>query len=245
MRTVARNLVNGILQLAYPATCLFCQRLIPPGESSVCTSCESDLNARNCGACPRCGATAGPFAELQAGCPLCHKITFHFSEVARLGAYEGHLREAILRLKRPNGDLLALALGKYWAARCRKQLLELQAELIIPVPLHWWRRWRRGHDQSEGLARPLAQALGLACQPGWLRRVRNTPRQVEQTPTQRRNNVHGAFDARPRPMLRGKTVLLVDDVITTGSTASEAAAALKRAGAKRIVVAVLAGAHAR
>ena len=94
---------------------------------------------------------------------------------------------------------------------------------------------------SWALARRLAFHIGLPCRPFWLRRIRNTPEQ-KATPstTARRENLRGAFQARPRPALAGKTVLLVDDVLTTGSTASEAAGALRTAGAKRVLVAVLA-----
>jgi predicted amidophosphoribosyltransferase len=85
----------------------------------------------------------------------------------------------------------------------------------------------------------------LPCRPRWLRRIRNTPQQMRQTPADRRDNVRGAFRARARPALRGQTVLLVDDVLTTGSTCSEAARALREAGAARVVVAVLAHSQGR
>jgi predicted amidophosphoribosyltransferase len=106
-------------------------------------------------------------------------------------------------------------------------------------PLHWWRHWQRGHNQSEALARALARRLGVPCRPRWLRRVRHTPRQTQQPPSARADNVRGAFRARRGAPLAGTTVLLVDDVLTTGSTASEAARALRAAGAGRVVVAVL------
>jgi predicted amidophosphoribosyltransferase len=105
------------------------------------------------------------------------------------------------------------------------------------------RRLRRGYNQSEILARPLAGRLRLPCRPGWLRRGRRTPQQTLQPPAGRRENVRGAFRARAGAGLRGRTVLLVDDVLTTGSTAHEAARALRQAGAARVVVAVLAHDH--
>jgi ComF family protein len=116
-----------------------------------------------------------------------------------------------------------------------------QAESSFLSPPLWRRRWWRGYNQSEALARPLAARLGLACHPSALRRIRNTPQQTTQTATARLDNVRNAF--RARAGLTGRTVLLVDDVMTTGSTVAEATRALRRAGARRVVVAVLARAH--
>jgi ComF family protein len=143
-------------------------------------------------------------------------------------------------LKHASGEGLAEVLGQLWVEHRRDRLRELQADVVIPVPLHWRRRWMRGYNSSEILADCLAQGLALSCRPRWLRRIRFTPSQTEQSATARRDNVRHAFRARPHPRLRGRTVLLVDDVLTTGSTASEAARALRTAGAGRIVVAVLA-----
>jgi ComF family protein len=146
----------------------------------------------------------------------------------------------ILRLKQSSGEMLADFLGELWAEHAASKLKELGPDVIIPVPLHWWRRWTRGYNQSETLARALARHLGLPFRPHWLRRVRNTPRQTSQAPSGRRDNVKNAFRARSTASLRGKTVLLVDDVLTTGSTCSEAARALRAAGAGRVVATILA-----
>jgi ComF family protein len=172
-------------------------------------------------------------------------LRFFFDGVLRLGPYEGLLREVIPRLKHWAGEGLAEALGALWAAHSEAALRELAAGLVIPVPLHWVRRLARGYNQSEALARELAARLHLPCRPGWLRRIRATPKQTEQTPSRRRTNVRGAFRVSVRAAFTGQTVLLVDDVLTTGSTASEAARALRRAGARRVVVAVLARAEKR
>jgi predicted amidophosphoribosyltransferase len=96
---------------------------------------------------------------------------------------------------------------------------------------------------SRALAHVLAARLGLPCRPRWLHRIRNTPQQTRQAPSARSENVRGAFATRRGRQLAGHTVLLVDDVMTTGSTASEAARALRGAGAARVVVAVVARAQ--
>ena len=114
-------------------------------------------------------------------------------------------------------------------------------DLILPIPLHWWRRWRRGYNQSEALAFALAERLRVPCLPHGLYRWRNTPMQHHQSSaTARRLNVKDAFRMAPRSNFKDRTVLLVDDVLTTGSTMNEAARVLKSAGAARVVVAVLA-----
>ena len=120
------------------------------------------------------------------------------------------------------------------------RFLALRTDVVIPVPLHWLRRLRRGHNQSEHLSAAIATLIQAEHRPGWLQRIRHTPSQVSSTPTDRRTNIRGAFRAARGANLKGKAVLLVDDVLTTGSTASEAARALRDAGAQSIHLAVLA-----
>src|SRR5581483_1459866 len=105
---------------------------------------------------------------------------------------------------------------------------------------HWTRTWRRGFNQSRILAYTLADFLGVPCRPGCVRRIRRTPQQTHQTPAERWSNVRGAFRCRTGLDLRSKTIVLVDDVLTTGATASEAARALRTARPGRIIVAVVA-----
>jgi ComF family protein len=189
--------------------------------------------------CPRCAGTVGPFTNRSDRCLHCRQESFAFESVIRLGPYDGPWREAALRLKHHTGEGLAELLGELWAERCRPQVAAVGAACVVPVPLHWWRRWRRGYNQSAALAHGLAAALGLPCRPRWLRRVRHTPAQHLLPRSARRDNLRGAFRASASARVRGATVLLVDDVMTTGSTAHEAAAALRKKGAARVVVAVL------
>ncbi len=157
----------------------------------------------------------------------------------RFGIYEGVLRDAVLQMKHHSGEGLAEIMGETWAERDRERFLEFGIDVIIPVPLHWWRRWKRGYNQSAALALGLGAMLGLPCQQGWLERVRYTPSQTIQSAKGRRDNVHGAFRAGKKAALKGLSVLLVDDVMTTGYTSSEAARALRAAGARRVIVAAL------
>jgi ComF family protein len=167
-------------------------------------------------------------------------VALGFECAFRLGPYEGQLRDAVLRMKALAGEGLADLLGRTFA-ECRGDTLRTaRADFVTPVPLHWWRRWTRGYNQSEAVARELAVGLGAEFVPDLLRRVRWTPQQVQPTREARRENVRGAFRVHKGARIAGKTVLLVDDVMTTGSTLGEAARTLVAGGAGRVVVAVLA-----
>ncbi|MCW5976627.1 MAG: ComF family protein [Bryobacteraceae bacterium] len=112
-------------------------------------------------------------------------------------------------------------------------------DVIVPMPLHWWRRWRRGYNQARLLANVLSRRTGLPVREA-AQRKRATAAQAGLSNSERRRNVAGAFSSRRRAALEGRRVLLVDDVFTTGATASACAAALKRAGAAHVSVLALA-----
>jgi ComF family protein len=143
----------------------------------------------------------------------------------------------LLRMKLAPYEGLAELLGEVHAVHRRSTLDGFGAELIVPVPLHWWRRLRRGFNQGEAIARGMARRLCLPLFPSCLRRCRSTQKQ-RGSPTARADNVRGAFRASGA-VLQGRTVLLVDDVMTTGATLRESARVLREAGAARVVVAVL------
>jgi ComF family protein len=238
-----RQLAQGIVQLIFPAVCGACGQSVDAEEGAFCSECRATLTADAVPTCPRCAASVGPHAAVEAGCTQCRDEHFSFEKAIRLGPYEGLLRELILRLKHSTGETLAELLGELWAEAVQVRLREVGADVVVPVPLHWWRRFRRGYNQSEALAGRLAARMRLPCRPGWLRRIRHTPQQTSQTPSERKENVRGAFRARSWARLRGKVVLLVDDVLTTGTTCHEAARALRAGGAARVIVAVLARSH--
>jgi ComF family protein len=237
---LAREFVEGALALVYPGSCASCAAALPPGRERFCAACRASLTSDTRPACPRCASTVGPFALLDNGCIHCRDSRFHFECAIRLGPYEGLLRELVLRLKHENGELLAELLSDLWAEHAEARLRAFGADAVVPVPLHWRRRWQRGYNQSEALARGLASRLCLPCRPGWLRRIRSTPDQTRQTAAARRDNVRNVFQAGRKLKGPKNCVLLVDDVLTTGSTASEAVRALRAAGVDRVIVAVLA-----
>ena len=240
---LSREFLIGAGHLIYPGCCLLCGQPLAVEQDHFCSMCHQELFTDSRETCPRCAGTIGPFAVIEGRCHACRDESFAFERVLRLGRYEGLLRDIILRLKNQRGEGLAELLGECWAKEAAARFASLNVEAMVPVPLHWRRRWQRGYNQSAALCRGLAAALRLPYDPSCLRRVRHTPRQASQTPAGRKANVRGAVRARPGASIKGRPLLLVDDVMTTGATASEAARALRAGGAARVVVAVLARAQ--
>ncbi len=169
-------------------------------------------------------------------CPLCRLGVNGFDAAYCFGAYEGRLRKLIHLLKYDRIRPLGAPLGEYLASVLPRNE---QVEVVVPVPLHWRRRWQRGFNQSELLAERVAERYGLRPLRA-LRRVRATASQAGLTSSKRRANVSGAFAATKIQAVEGRRILLVDDVMTTGATATACGSALKRAGALRVTVLTLA-----
>ena len=226
--TLLADLLRGFAQLVYPNLCWACHTVIGPAGGLFCGDCLPRLIKDPFPTCPRCSSSVGPHVVLTKGCGQCAGQSFAYDGAFRMGPYDGVLREVILRMKAWAGEDLAEALATTWADTMSDRLKPLAADFIIPIPLYWTRRWRRGFNQSDILAQALAKSLGIPALPRALRRLRATAPQTAQSGvTGRQENVHNAFAATNSPELAGKTVLLVDDVLTTGATANEAARALK------------------
>jgi ComF family protein len=174
--------------------------------------------------------------DAEGVCPLCRRGLRGFDSSYCYGAYDGKLRKLIHLLKYDRMRPLAAHLGELMATALPPGE---QVDAVVPVPLHWRRRWRRGFNQSELLARIVARRYGLKVSRA-LRRGRPTASQAGLTRSMRRANVAGAFFVRSRQEVEGRRILLVDDVMTTGATASACGTALKRAGARRVTVLTLA-----
>jgi ComF family protein len=172
----------------------------------------------------------------QGRCGLCRAGLRGFDEAYCFGAYEGVLRDLIHLYKYGRMRPMAKPLGRLLAGALPR---DRRFDAVVPVPLHWRRRWARGFNQSELLAREMARRCGVPVRTV-VRRARATQTQAGLSNTRRRDNVAGAFRVKRGASVRGLRVLLVDDVMTTGATASACAAALKRAGAQTVALLALA-----
>jgi ComF family protein len=153
--------------------------------------------------------------------------------------YEGAIRRLVHGLKFSDMDYLAPALGRGLAGRLGRIIAAQRPDLIVPVPLHFRRRYRRGYNQAELLGRAIARFTGLPLDPRALRRRRAGRRQLGLSRRERLRSLAGCFRAAPG-RVRDRTILLVDDVVTTGATLEACARALHDAGARRVVGCVLA-----
>lgn len=230
----------------YPSVCAYCGRELesPAGATekgpSLCVDCRAGLVPEPGPSCRRCAAPVGPHLDTSDGCIHCRDERFAFETVVRLGVYDAMLRTVCLRSKHPGGEALAAAAAELLWDVAREGLRATGADLVLPVPQHWTRRLRRSHNPAETVGRILARRLHVPFRAHILCKVRRTPDQARLTPTERRTNLRGAFRARGGEWLSGRSILLADDVLTTGTTAQQAARTLRRAGARRVVVAVLA-----
>lgn len=169
-------------------------------------------------------------------CELCRRGLRGFDAAYSFGAYDGVLRDLIHLFKYARIRPLARPLGALLVSAIPR---EQGFDAVVPVPLHWRRRLARGFNQSRLLAAAVAKRYGVPVTDA-LKRARATSTQAGLTHARRRANVAGAFAARRKEAVAGKRVLLVDDVMTTGATATACAAALKRAGARYVGLLVLA-----
>ena len=240
--SIVRSALHSLGELVWPRDCLLCDAAMPPEPSSVCLcpACRTAIGSDPFSTCPRCASSIGPHIPDSEDCPRCRTEKFHFASAQRLGVYDGRLRDAVLKIKNPGQEMLAESLGLFWGGRSRDRLLHSDPQVVVPVPLHWRRRWSRGFNQSDSLARGVATALNLPMAVGALRRIRATPSQTSQTPAERRKNVVGAFAAGPWTRVKRSRILLIDDVLTTGATSDAATVALLASGAAQVDVAVLA-----
>jgi ComF family protein len=186
-----------------------------------------------CSDCKTPFVNRAPLDE-QGRCTLCRLGLQGFDAVYTYGSYEGPLRQLVHLFK--FGGMRPLA-GTFGALLARALPRETSFDVIVPMPLHWLRRWQRGFNQSALLAREISRRWHTPLA-DVARRGKRTAPQAGLTNSKRRLNVRGAFQVRGR--LDGKHVLLVDDVLTTGATASACARALKRAGASRVTLLALA-----
>ena len=233
--TPRRGMVYRVADLLLPPVCPSCRSAVADANA-LCARCWSSVRFIEAPICPVYGT---PFAyELGAGILSAEALADPppFRRARSAAVYGDSSRALVHRLKYQDSPELAAVLAT--AMHRAGQQLFADCAVIVPVPLHRWRLWRRRYNQAAVLAACLAELSGVPHDPAILARIRPTPRQVGLTATQREDNVRGAFHVSEhmRSRLTGRGVLLVDDVYTSGATAKAASRALLRAGAAAVDV---------
>ena len=207
---------SRLIELLFPAKCVFCTRLLAKEETDICTSCRRSL----------------PYCEGKV-----RRVPRSAATVAVLW-YEDDVREAILRYKFGGRVQYAHAFGRLLAMKIAAA--ETEFDLICHVPVSRARKAKRGYDQAEQLAKAVGEELG--CKPRkLLKKIRNNPAQSGiRSVEQRQANVLGVYRCADPAAVRDQRILLIDDVTTTGATLSECCKTLLDAGAAQVSCAALA-----
>jgi len=245
-------MAEGLFATLFPSDCRLCGApLLNISRLPVCEECLAAMRPIGGGVCTVCGeALLSPYAFSDAygdpRCGLCRRLEPPFAKAVAYGSYDGGLRELIQLLKYEQVRPAASVLGRMLAdaiAPIEGSFADAGI-LVVPVPLHERKLRQRGFNQSELIARVAVKLLPsgarLSVHPRMLERRRETQSQTGLTRHQRRENMRGAFAVGDAVALQGQEVLLVDDVFTTGTTVSECARVLRRAGATRVWVATVA-----
>lgn len=240
-RAAGARLARLVELLVFPSFCRLCRApLEDPGERVVCGACLSKLAAYEGPFCPRCGRIRQDGGE-DHSCGRCLREPPAFTRHRSCGVYGGTLKEVILLFKYRKFAPLSRPLARFAdAAVGTDPGLWAGADLLVPVPLHPSRRRDRGFNQARLLARDLARLRGLRVLDGCLVKVRNAPPQAGLRAADRERNVVRAYAVRRPDRVRGRTLVLVDDVSTTGATLRECARVLTEAGAKEVRAVTLA-----
>lgn len=238
MTRTSTGIIASLLDLVYPPRCQVCLAFRDDGP--LCAECRRAVQDVPDCLCQACGFPLHGQIDL---CPDCQEHAAPFAWSVAAGLYDARLRAAIHKLKyggrtalaRPLGDLLSEALLSCLAPGA--PMASAHIDLVIAVPLHASRLRSRGFNQAELVAGALCARTGFTQASRCLRRARRTVSQTALTPEGRMRNVHGAFQVARPDEVRGRSVLIVDDVLTTGATGRECARILREAGANRVYLA--------
>lgn len=238
------ELYSALLRFVLPSGCAVCQEPLGVGSRSVvCGACWARIRLLDAPFCPRCGrpfwgmTVAHPSSHLCQACRM-RSPQYLLARSAALYERDDPLREVVLLFKHGRKIALGAHLGRLMAERAER-LVDRPVDAIVPVPLHPMRERERGFNQADVLACVLARRLRRPVLRNALLRARPTPPQAGKL-RERARNVRRAFVVRRPEEIAGRSLLVVDDVLTTGATVNECAKVLMKAGARAVLVYTLA-----
>jgi ComF family protein len=230
---LARGALRPILDFALPPRCPGCGA-VTEEPHRFCLACWSALTFLGPPCCARCALPFDYGEEREVVCGRCLAAPPAYDRLRAAVAYGDISRAVALRLKYGGRPGVAETMARFM----ERHLDRDQDALLAPVPLHRWRIWRRGYNQAALVAGALARRVGLEARLDLIERVKATPVLRGMSPSERKEAVRGAFrlDPRHKPAIRGRRIILVDDVYTSGATVNACARILRRGGAARVDV---------
>lgn len=238
-----REFFETLVDLVYPKACLACKEKISnaPANKVVCDRCFAKIEKNLPPFCHCCGRRLDKRGFLKNICPVCRRKMLHFDRAFSPCLYSGVIKELIHEFKYKNKEFLGPVLGEFMLEFAREYNLPVDfVDFIVPVPLHKAKLREREFNQAQILAGCIAKEFKKDLLTDALLRTRNTKTQTNLETDERFENVKGSFSVSDNKYIKGKNILLVDDVLTTGATSSEAAFALKESGANIVFVLTLA-----
>lgn len=229
-----KNFLRHLLNIFLPPRCICCGEVLSEGNG-LCPKCFSSVKFITKPYCAICGAPLeNPLDEKDIVCGKCLKDKRHYFSLQRSAfIYDENSKHMLINLKFHDKTSYAPVLAKF-LHKAAFDILKENPDIIVPVPLHYMRLLKRKYNQSSLLAHELSNLCNIPVDDFSLKRCKNTTPQVEFSGKARIKNVRGAFAVKNPKNIKNKKVLLIDDVMTTGSTLKECAIALKKAGAAKI-----------
>jgi ComF family protein len=238
---VLRDLFLGLIDLIYPACCILCKITLTPVEKPhrLCFACQNKLKKNHPPFCRKCSR---PLENPKhAFCLTCQEVALKFENAWGTFLYNETMQKLLHLFKYGHKSSLRFFFVDHMTAFIREYHIDLsEIDLIVPIPLHPTRRRERGYNQSQILAEMLSQDLKIPILAENLIRIRHTPNQARLTQKERWTNLEAAFKINNSNRFRDKSILLIDDLYTTGATVSQVSGLLKTAGAREVKVLTLA-----
>ncbi len=228
--------IRPFADLLFPRSCQLCDKqIVEPDREAICSICIAELKPPK-HHCLRCSAPTPPGnAVAPKSCPLCKK-EWRFRNAYSLCTYRASAAKAARKMKSAHTSSLTEEIGRRLGEWFLPIATENEYDVCVPIPQHWYRRWVERYNQAEILAQAVAKTLNTPMHPRLLYRTKWAEKQGTKTIEERLRNMNGVIANHGRPCLKNKRVLVIDDILTSGATASDAARSLRQAGAKLVDV---------
>ncbi|MDO9391419.1 MAG: ComF family protein [bacterium] len=233
-----KSLLHSLLNFIFPPFCASChQKILQPESGLICEACWDSLVKWRPDCCQRCGAQlpAQPSHEMPMLCPKCRIPDWACADIRAIGPFKTPLADAIHLLKYSDRRSVVKKLSEYMEQSLSGADHYKSSDLILSVPLHPARKRERGYNQAQLLAQALGKTWNKPCPENIIARARHTQTQTKLNKQQRLENVKDIFSVKKPELVRGKTIILIDDVLTTGATIGSCAGKLLEAGASKVL----------